>query len=194
MRNQIYKNKEFYILSRSIDNASKCKVTEVLEDCFKVELAAKNKYEEEESVELFTMTPNGQLYFETIVKEVKENIISIWFPISYKYLQRREFSRINLERNIILKLTKDKEIPAKIIDISAGGLKIITKEQLQLLKKYEININIENKPICVNFEPIRTETNDNTFISSGRFKDISSFDRISLVQYCFRKQIENSNK
>ena len=173
MRNQIYKNKEFYILSRSIDNASKCKVTEVLEDCFKVELAAKNKYEEEESVELFTMTPNGQLYFETIVKEVKENIISIWFPISYKYLQRREFSRINLERNIILKLTK---------------------EQLQLLKKYEININIENKPICVNFEPIRTETNDNTFISSGRFKDISSFDRISLVQYCFRKQIENSNK
>ena len=40
------------------------------------------------------MTPNGQLYFETIIKEVQNDIISIWFPISSKYLQRREYTRI----------------------------------------------------------------------------------------------------
>ena len=44
------------------------------------------------------------------------------------------------------------------------------------------------------FEPIRIEVGNNEFVSSGRFKNISSYDRIALVQYCFRKQIENSNK
>ncbi len=194
MRDQIYENKEFSILSRSIDNASKCIVTGVFEDCFKVKLETKNKYEKDESVELFTMTPNGQLYFETIVKEVENDIIFIWYPISYKYLQRREFSRVRLEQDIILKPAENKDIAAKIIDISAGGLKVITTEQLQLLTDYEININIENKQVCISFEPIRIESENSGFISSGRFKNISNFDRISLVQYCFRKQIENSNK
>ena len=83
MRNEITKNKELYIISRSIDNAEKCIVTEVCEDCFDIKLKTKRKYEIDESVELFTMTNNGQLYFETIVKDIKDDIISIWFPILY---------------------------------------------------------------------------------------------------------------
>ena len=41
MRNEITKNKELYILSRSVDNAEKCTVVEISEDCFTVKL--KNK-------------------------------------------------------------------------------------------------------------------------------------------------------
>ena len=108
MREQIYKDKEFCILSRSIDNASKCRVTEVREDCFKIKLDNIYKYETDESVELFTSTPKGQLYFETIVKEVKDDILSVWFPIAYKYLQRREYSRIQLEKEVILKSDSSK--------------------------------------------------------------------------------------
>lgn len=193
MRNQITENKEFYILSRSIDNAEQCKVIEVNEDCFKVQLKNPRKYETDESVELFSMTSKGQLYFETIVKEVKNDIVSIWFPITYKYLQRREFSRVSLNKTIILK-NGNKTINAQVVDISAGGLKIITSEQLELLKEYAVSIMVENKNIETTFEPIRIESSNAGFISSGRYKEISNYDRIALVQYCFRKQIENSSK
>ena len=193
MRNEITKNKELYILSRSVDNAEKCIVTEICEDCFKIKLKNKRKYEVDESVELFTMTNNGQLYFETIVKDVNDEILAVWFPISYKYLQRRQYSRIQLQKETEL-ITEDKNIYAKILDISAGGLKVETKEQLQLLKEYKIGLEIENNKLNMIFEPIRIEAGNDGFVSSGRFKGISSYERISLVQYCFRKQIENSNK
>ena len=38
MRNQILENKEFNIISRSIDNATTCSVVDVNEDCFTVKL------------------------------------------------------------------------------------------------------------------------------------------------------------
>ncbi len=193
MRSEILENKEFNILSRSIDNATKCKVVRVDEEEFEVELEANGKYEVDESVELFAMTSKGQLYFETIVKEVKDNLVSMWFPINYRYLQRREYSRINVNKEVVLVKDK-KEIVAKIIDLSAGGFKVLTDEQLDLLAEYSFEIKIDNEKAKCTFEPIRIETNGNSFISSGRFNNISSHDRIALVQYCFRKQIENSNK
>lgn len=193
MRQQIIENKEFNIISRSINNACKCDVIEVCEDCFKVKLKKSVKYETDESVELFTMTPNGQLYFETIVKNVEDNIVSVWFPITYKYLQRREFSRVTTDKEIILS-RNDKSLTAKILDISAGGFKLSTQEQLELQCEYQTEFQIENKIIKCSFEPIRIEAIQNYFVSSGRLKNLANYDRIALVQYCFRKQIENSNK
>lgn len=193
MRSEILENKEFSILSRSIDNATKCKVVRVDEEEFEVELETSGKYEVDESVELFAMTSKGQLYFETIVKEVKDNLVSMWFPINYRYLQRREYSRINVNKEVTLVKGK-KKIIAKIIDLSAGGFKVLTDEQLDLLAEYSFEIKIDNEKAKCTFEPIRIETNGDKFISSGRFNNITSHDRIALVQYCFRKQIENSNK
>ena len=193
MRNEIIENKEFYILSRIIDNAEECMVVNLKEDCFDVKLKTKKKYEVDESVELFTMTEKGQLYFETIVKDVKDDIISVWYPIEYKYLQRRQYTRVHLENEVEL-TSKEEKIYARISDISAGGLKVYTKEQLQLLNEYSISLDIENKKLDMIFEPIRTEVLNNEFVSSGRFKNITSYNRIALVQYCFSKQIENSNK
>lgn len=193
MRSEIQENKEFNLLSRSIDNASKCTVIKVCEDSFDVKLDMKGKYEVDESVELFSMTSKGQLYFETIVKEVKDDIVSMWFPINYRYLQRREYSRINMDKKIILE-KDDKKISAKIVDISAGGIKVVTDEQIELLTQYSLSINIDGERASCKFEPIRIEANDGKYIASGRFNDISNRDRIALVQYCFRKQIENSNK
>ena len=190
MRNQITENKEFYIISRSVDNAEICKVIEVADDCFKVKLDKKRKYEVDESVELFTVTEKGQLYFETIIKEVNDDVLSIWYPITYKYLQRREYSRVPLDMDIVL-TDNNKEIKAAVIDISAGGLKVATKQQLELLKDYKISFTIENQKVDTIFEPIRIEALPNVFFSSGRFKDINNTDRVALVQYCFKKQIEN---
>ena len=193
MRNRLLENKEYSILSRSIDNACKCDIVAVDENYFSVKLQTKGKYEVDESVELFTMTSKGQFYFETIVKDVKDDVISMWFPISYKYLQRREYSRINTEKNVSMVVGR-KTIDAKIVDISAGGLKIITSEQLVLSKDYKLVVEIDNKPLNCMFEPIRIEVSSEGYVTSGKFNNITNLDRIALVQYCFRKQIENSNK
>ena len=193
MRNEILENKEFSILSRSIDNATKCHVVSVSEESFEVKLDIQGKYEVDESVELFTITSKGQLYFETIIKDIKDDILSLWFPINYRYLQRREYSRIHMDKEIVLTKAGN-NIDAKIVDISAGGLKVTTNEQLELMAQYSLSLNIDNETTNCTFEPIRIEANANSFVSSGRFNDITNHDRIALVQYCFRKQIENSNK
>ena len=193
MKEHIVKGKEFNILSRSIDNASKCTVEDVTEDYFSVKLKSSGVYEIDETVELFTMTAKGQLYFETIVKEVKEDIIFLWFPLTFKYLQRREYTRIQINKEIEITY-KDKHYKAKLIDLSAGGIKLSTNKQLELLKEYNLQLEVENKPIKCKFEPIRIEVSDSNFIASGRFKNISNYDRISMVQYCFIKQIEESAK
>jgi len=193
MRSAIIKNQEFNILSRKIDNASKCAVTEVYEDSFDVKVPDGSGFEQGESVELFSMTSKGQLYFETLIKEIQGDILTIWFPIYHKYLQRREFSRIKTEQYAEL-VSENTKVEAKICDISAGGLKIETKEQLKLLTDYKIKINLENKVVETKLELIRTEAQSERFISSGRFKDLNNYDRIMLVQYCFVKQIENKNR
>ena len=187
MREQIVKGKEFGIISRSIDNASKCTVVDVTEDFFSVKLQSDGIYEVDETAELFGMTSKGQLYFETIVKEVKNDIVSLWFPLNYKYLQRREYSRVQINKTVDL-IRGNKKFSADIIDLSAGGLKLKTTNQLELLKEYNFSIEIENKKIKCKFAPIRIE------VMEGRFKELNNYDRISLVQFCFMKQIENSNK
>ncbi len=193
MRNEIYSGKEFYIISRSIDNAASCKVVEVCEDSFKVKLNNKNKYEKDESVELFTSSSKGEIYFETIVKEVNDDIISVWFPLSYKYLQRREYTRINSDKEIEL-LYEDKSIKAKLIDFSAGGMKVKVSTQLMLMSEYKVNFNIDEQLLKIVFEPIRIEADSTDFIVSGKYKDINNSDRITLVQYCYRKYIEECIK
>ena len=189
MREQIVVGKEYNIISRKVLNATKCVVSEVFEDYFEVTLLFPADYDEEESVELFAMTGKGQLYFETLVKEVNQDKLLIWFPISFKYLQRREFSRVSYDKEIVVA-----DMQAQVIDISAGGLKLKMNEQLRLLEKYLVRFEVENSIINCMYEPIRMEVRGNRFIISGRFVDMNNYDRITLVQYCFGKQIENSNK
>lgn len=193
MRNNIQIDKEFNIISRSIDNATSCKVIEVGEDCFKVKLKNSVKYEKGESCELFAMTPKGQVYFETLVKEVENDMLSIWFPLVFKYLQRREYYRISLDKQIEFAY-ENQLIPVKIIDLSAGGLKVFSSVELKLLREYKLKLDIENKILDFCFVPIRIETYQNGFICSGKFENVNNSDRIALVQYCYRKYIENSIK
>lgn len=189
MREQIVVGKEYNILSRKVLNATKCVISEVFDDYFEVTLSTLENYDEEETVELFAMTSKGQLYFETVVKQVNQDKLLIWFPISFKYLQRREYSRVSLDSKFIIN-----DIKAQIIDISAGGMKIKTNAQLMLLEKYPVILDIENNHISCMYQPIRIEICGDDFVSSGRFVDLNNYDRITLVQYCFGKQIENSNK
>lgn len=196
MRELISKSKEFKILPKDISGATKCVVKEAIDEDFEVELATSEKYNQGEVVELFSITPQGILYFETEIKSVNGKDVKIAYPNEHKLLQRREYTRIDFAKNIFL-ITKDsKEIKATTTDLSAGGMKLTTASQLELSEVYSIDLNLDKSTLIkVSFQPIRVET-DNLmgYTVSGRFKNIKNIDRISLVQFCFRKQMENQNK
>lgn len=195
MKSYIYRDREFKIIPQDVSGATKCLVTDTSPDYFEVKLMSEEKYKLGEPVELFSITPQGLLYFKSDVKDLEDKNIKISYPDEYKFLQRREYTRIDMSKNIFL-TSKGKDIKAKIIDISAGGMKITADSQLSLKEDYKIDLNIEkNTVINASFQPIRIDV-DNLcgYTVSGRFKNIKNIDRISLVQFCFKKQLENKNK
>lgn len=197
MKKYIVKDKEFKIIPKDIKGATICCITNAQEDSFEVQLKTDESYNKNESVELFSITPQGLLYFETHVSDVVGNNIKILYPLSHKFLQRREYTRVDFSKNVLLKeKNTDANIKVTILDISAGGMKISSHEELSLSKDYEINVEVDRsiKIDCL-FQPIRIEAdNINGYTVSGRFKILKNIDRISLVQFCFKKQMENQNK
>lgn len=197
MRNYIQKQKEFKIIPKDIKGATRCSVVDVCDGSFEIELKTDEKYNINETVELFSITPQGLLYFETLISEVNQNKVKLLFPIAHKFLQRREYSRVDFSKNIFLKeKDSDKNIKSSILDISAGGMKISSFEELSLSKDYNVKVEIDRSiQIDCLFQPIRIEAdNINGYTVSGRFKLLKNIDRISLVQFCFKKQMENQNK
>lgn len=197
MRKYIVKDREFKIIPRSIKGATLCCVTDTQEDYFEVKLKTDETYCKNETVELFSITPQGLLYFESCVSDVVENDIKVLYPFSHKFLQRREYTRIDFSKNILInEKDSDSTIKATILDISAGGMKISSCSELSLSKDYKIYVEIDRsiKIDCL-FQPIRIEADSiNGYTVSGRFKILKNIDRISLVQFCFKKQMENQNK
>ena len=195
MKTYIYRDREFKILSKTVDNATKCSIKDTFDDGFSVELYTDEVYKVNESVELYTITEMGLLYFETIIKEITGKILRLWNPPTYKFLQRREYTRVNISKDLVLSSPDGEEIMVSLLDISAGGLKLASPKQLELSALYDIELELEkNKKIVCKFQPVRMEVNPQAFITSGRFQLLTNVDRVWLVQFCFRKELEEKNK
>ena len=117
--------------------ANKGVITEVKPDGFVLELdyqsdgILKNNY-----CEFYTQTENGTLYFKSYPKEIDKNILFVSSPAKHKFLQRRQYTRIKF--NIDLDMNFDgKDYKVKTMDISAGGMKFVTNEN--------INIELQHK-------------------------------------------------
>ena len=197
MKNYIVKDKEFKIIPKDVTGATKCVVSDMNVDYFSVNVMSKEVFEPNDSVELFSITPQGLLYFETFVKNVNGDNVDMIYPVSHKFLQRREYTRIDFTKNILLKEKESgNNIKATVLDISAGGMKLTTSEEMGLTKDYKVNFEIDkNVAIDCYFQPIRIEADNlSGYTVSGRFKILKNIDRITLVQFCFKKQMENQNK
>lgn len=146
-------------------------------------------------VECFTLAEEGIIYFHSKISKIDENQYKLPLPISQKTLQRREYTRIEFNANIVLKANAQ-QIDVLIKDLSAGGMRVISQKELSMSDDYEFSLQLDRTQVInAVFAPIRQDKNDkNTYITSGKFKMISNKDRITLAQFCFRKQMENTNK
>lgn len=146
-------------------------------------------------VECFTLAEDGIIYFNSKISRIDETQYKLTLPITQKTLQRREYTRIEFNANILLK-TPANQVDVLITDISAGGMRVISQKELSMSEDYSFVLPIDKtQTINAVFSPIRQDKNDqNTYITSGKFKMISNRDRITLAQFCFRKHMENTNK
>lgn len=196
MRELIKEKQLVTIVPQDFKQTNKGRVLEVSPDSFRMEL----KYKPEGLIinhicDFYSYTDNGYLYFESYIQNLENNVVTIANPVKHRFLQRRKFTRIKFLEDLVLKCG-DVNHKVKTLDLSAGGMKIRTSENVDMEKLYDVSINLsDEQDIKCKYQLIRVEKGDNgLYTISGRFTCLSNIDKMTLVQFCMKKDMENFNK
>ena len=207
MKNLLNKNKKICLVPEDIKGALSTEIQKITTKSIDLNLSDKDikYYKQGDAVELFTVVEDGMLYFKPVVKEVDKTEKTIKLEYTkeqYELLQRREYTRVDFSKEFTLK-DKENSYICECIDICAGGMKFATEAELSCAKDYIIEFTLESTiPIQCFFQPIRVDNGKNSKtkaknkknIVSGRFIALKNIDKIAIVQFCFKKQMENTNK
>ena len=194
---ELIKNEQLVtIVPQDFKNSNKGKVLDVSPEGFRMEL----KYKPEGLIknhicDFYSLTDNGYLYFESYIKDLENNVISIANPVKHRFLQRRKFTRIKFMEDLEL-VWEDTRHKVRTLDLSAGGMKLRTEENVDIEKEYKVSIKLSDEQIInCKYQLIRVEKGDNgIYTISGRFTQLSNIDKMTLVQFCMKKDMENLNK
>lgn len=196
MRELIKKEQLVTIVPQDFKNSNKGKVLDVSLDGFKMEL----KYKPEGLIkdhicDFYSLTDNGYLYFESYIQDVINNVVTIANPVKHRFLQRRKFTRIKFLENLEL-VYGDIVHKVRSLDLSAGGMKLRTEENIDIEKEYKVCIKLsDEQEVKCKYQLIRIEKGDNgLYTISGRFTNLSNIDKMTLIQFCMKKDMENLNK
>lgn len=195
MSELLEKNQVLSLVPQDFKNSNKGKVIEVHDDRFLMEMFyAPDGILPKKIHEFYSPTKNGMLFFTSSVCEIDGNVLTVLIPRKHRFLQRRAFSRIKYSHSIEFK-DGDKNFNVKVLDLSAGGMKLYSEEVVDIDKKYDISLKLLNKEIKCKYELIRIVKNeDGGYTLSGRFNNMSNTDKMVLMQFCMRKSIENANR
>ena len=194
---ELIKNEQLVtIVPQDFKNTNKGKVLNVDNSGFKMEL----KYKPEGLLinhicDFYSFTDNGYLYFESYIQALENNVITIANPVKHRFLQRRKFTRIKFIEDIKL-ICGDKVHDVRTLDLSAGGMKIQAKDNIDMELEYNVTIKLsDEQEINCKYQLIRVEKGDNgLYTISGRFISLSNIDKMTLIQFCMKKDMENINK
>ena len=177
-------------------NSNIGRVLDVSSDGFRMEL----KYKPEGLIkshvcDFYSLTANGYLYFESYITNVENNVISIANPVKHRFLQRRKFTRIKFIEEMELTYG-DIVHKVRSLDLSAGGMKLQTPENVNIEHEYKVTVKLNNgQEVNCKYQLIRVEKGDNgLYTISGRFTNLSNIDKMTLIQFCMKKDMENLNK
>ena len=194
---ELIKNEQLVtIVPQDFKNSNKGRVLSVDMDGFKMEL----KYKPEGLIknhicDFYSLTDNGYLYFESYIQNIENNVVSIANPVKHRFLQRRKFTRIKFmeELELVYENTVHK---IRTLDLSAGGMKIQSKENINIENEYKVSIKLsDEREVKCKYQLIRVEKGENgLYTISGRFTNQSNIDKMTLIQFCMKKDMENMNK
>ncbi len=196
MRELIKKDQAVTIVPQDFKKTNKGKVLDVSIDGFRMEL----KYKPEglfvnHICDFYSFTDNGYLYFESYIQKLENNVVTIANPVKHRFLQRRKFTRIKFIEELVLK-NGDLTHNIRTLDLSAGGMKVQTSDNIDMEKEYDVTLNLSGEQeVRCKYQLIRVEKGDNgLYTISGRFTHLSNIDKMTLVQFCMKKDMENVNK
>lgn len=199
MNNLFNRNQEFSIVPQNFKYSNKGRIIQIFENSIVLELEKPPTGLEKLKInEFYSQTRHGTLYFNAAIAKIEEdkNIIVVMKPKKHRFLQRRTFTRIKYVENIVLK-TATEEFPATTMDLAAGGIKIKTDACLDLNTIYDTQIPLAggNDIVC-KFQPIKMEKDleDDIYISAGKLLEVDQKDKMRIIQYCLRKDIEYNKR
>lgn len=196
MRELLKKNQIVTIVPHDFKDTNKGKITEVSMEGFKMKLKYVPKGLIQKHIcDFYSLTDNGYLYFESYIRELDGNVVSIANPKKHRFLQRRKFTRIKFLEDLEL-TCGDVSHKVRTLDLSAGGMKLRTADNIDIEKVYDVSIKLsDEQEIKCKYQLIRVEKGDSgLYTISGRFTCLSNIDKMTLVQFCMKKDMENLNK
>ena len=196
MRELIQNDQMVTIIPQDFKNTNKGKVLDVSVDGFRMELKYKPAGLMVNHIcDFYSFTDNGYLYFESYIQALENNVITIANPIKHRFLQRRKFTRIKFIEDLEL-ISNETTHKIRTLDLSAGGMKVTTSENIDIEKDYNVTIKLsDEQEIKCKYQIIRMERGDNgVYTLSGRFTALGNIDKMTLIQYCMKKDMENLNK
>ena len=190
---ELVKNEQIVtIVPQDFTKTNKGRVLEVSQDGFRMEL----KYKPEGLMvnhicDFYSLTDNGYLYFESYIQNLENNVITIANPVKHRFLQRRKFTRIKFLEELELSCGDIKH-KVRTLDLSAGGMKIQAEDNIDMEKNYDLTLTLGGEQeIKCKYQLIRVEKGDNgLYTISGKFTHISNVDKMTLVQFCMKKDME----
>lgn len=196
MSELLEKEQVLSIVPQNFKVSNKGKIIDINDRIFSLEVFHEPKgIEPKKLLEFYSQTKNGMLYFVSSAIEIDGNLLKISIPIKHQFLQRREFTRIKFTQDMNLELD-DKIYDITSVNLSAGGMKLKTSNTLNIDSDYDLRIKLlDESYVKCKFQPIKIEKNeDSSYTLSGRFKNLENADKMKLVQFCIRKNIENANR
>ena len=162
MRELIEKDKKITVVPADFKCANKGTIVEVEPKYFTIEL----EYEptgmmRHNYCEFYTQTSHGTLYFNSYPETIEGKRVTIASPAKHRFLQRRQYTRIKFMHDLDLTFDGGSH-KITTLDISAGGMKFRTNENVNIEKEYKITLPLSEKQSieCI-FIPIRIEKNEN---------------------------------
>lgn len=137
----------------------------------------------------------------TIIERKVENNLKLYkltMPYEIKKLQRRNYVRVDVTKDIKYKTKSDKVYSdALALDLSGGGMKFKIDKKLELNDEIELIVELDGKFAKVKGEVrrISQDTKDKKYIVGYEFTEIAEIVREKIVEIVFsimRRQIEVS--
>ncbi len=196
MRELVKVDQDVLIVPKDFKLTNKGKVISVDEKGFQMKVNYPTRGIEVNHIcEFFSQTENGMLYFESYTSDMENNILTIANPVKHRFLQRRKFTRITFLQDTKL-YRDDVSYDIQTIDLSAGGLKFKSKEHINIETEYNVDIVLsDEQTITCKIQLIRIEKlDDGMYVLSGKFLILNNIDKMTLIQYCMKKNMELLNK
>ncbi len=184
------KAKIFFDGENGIEMELDCYINDIEDDRLGLDYPAdaetlKKYLEEGTPIDVKIFTPSGLMVFESVVINSPDEGFVVEYVEDAVVIQRRDYSRSPLKTKLELKLRTETFV-ASTIDISGGGIKFFSKEDLNPEEVVTGKLYLKNYDVPARFEAVIL---DNPSLQPDEytlaFTNIDEKERDKIIKTCF---------